>query len=486
MLIYIKMIGINLPDIVDLHVRKRYQAQIGSFWTVLFAGLTFAGLLLAVVSVLAAYWHLAKRIDPESRRLGEDRFRRLAELLNCRRIYGTEAIGGSASWARAQSVDSAFNTVTMLSANQLSPVAERSSWLEFGLDDTDFTIIGYALCSRVDDPDDVVRPAVFRARLVAGLVASEPGGWSPRARGPHFGMIASIVVFSACLSSAFVVHGSGPMSPTTRTWRDGVFRLERSLNLAGGVSSVFPMFFLVLAGAALVFSRLRDLYLFDQCMPHYPMPRLEVDEHDDPMKIADVRLHNERRDFEEEVSRFWSFVPRMARSHLAVLTLVVLFLGHYLLPLVWMLGSRPVDGFNGRYFDYQCVIMIMILFLFITLNTLRLALMWESVQRVMKLFLQLPLGAALGRMNARVSRRFFEAPETEGTRFDLIRRQADELARLCDGNRRVRDELERLEINDVGDRVSLADWDERWGKTFEERWAKLPERLRSINEASVF
>ena len=130
----------------------------------------------------------------------------------------------------------------------------------------------------------------------------------------------------------------------------------------------------------------------------------------------------------------------MARSHLAVLTLVVLFLGHYLLPLGWMLWSRQVDGFNGRYYEYQCVIIIMILFLFITLNTLRLALMWESVQRVMKLFLHLPLGVALGRMNARVSRWFFEAPETEGTRFDLIHREADTLARLCEGNRRVRDE----------------------------------------------
>ena len=72
---------------VNLHVRKRYQAQIGSFWIVLFAGLTFAGLLLAVVSVLAAYWHLAKCASIRSpagwERTGSER---LVEHLNCRRI----------------------------------------------------------------------------------------------------------------------------------------------------------------------------------------------------------------------------------------------------------------------------------------------------------------------------------------------------------------------------------------------------------------
>jgi hypothetical protein len=269
-------------------------------------------------------------------------------------------------------------------------------------------------------------------------------------------------------------------------WRDGVFTLERSLNVANGVSSVFPMLFLALSGSALVFGRLRDLYLFDQCMPHYPMPRLEIDDRDDPMKKADVRLHNERHDFEDEADRFWSFVPRMARSHLVVLTLGVLFLGHFLLPLGWRLRRWSPHGFNGRVFDYQFSLMIMILFLFVTLNSLRLALMWESVERVMKLFLQLPQGSALARMNARVSRWFFEASDSEGTRFDLIRREADTLARLCDGNLPLRDELLRLQINDEWDRASGAGWEQRWGNSFEERWARLPERLRSIDEASVF
>ena len=141
---------------------------------------------------------------------------------------------------------------------------------------------------RVDDSDDVDSPCRFPR-------SSGRLDWSPlRGRlvrqGPRspFGMIASIAVFSACLSAAFVYRLWSHVSNDPE-WRDGVFRLERSLNLAGGVSSVFAMFFLVLAGAALVFSRLRDLYLFDQCMPHYPMPRREVDEHD-VIQMKDRRL----------------------------------------------------------------------------------------------------------------------------------------------------------------------------------------------------
>jgi hypothetical protein len=276
-------------------------------------------------------------------------------------------------------------------------------------------------------------------------------------------------------------------SHTGKSVQDHWFMLERSLIVTSGVSSFYPMFLLVVAGAALVFNRLNDLYLLKQHMPRYLEPSDMGLWQDDPMWKTDTDLHKERNQYAQVVEKLGQCLIPRSGTHLVTLAVAVVYA---LFVLFSVVDTRASGSMEAVIFDFVFRVLAIVLFGFVVLNTIRLTLMWRSLRRIIKHFLHLPVGPSLYRMSTRTARWFFEPPGPDQSRFDLIKRQARTLADQCKPEILTSGKTDRDSVNSEWTRIieSTEAPGQQWGDriTIEQRWGKLRRQLESVSLETIF
>jgi hypothetical protein len=243
---------------------------------------------------------------------------------------------------------------------------------------------------------------------------------------------------------------------TRLVWeRDSLLKLERSMNVTSGAVPVFALVFLGIAGGALIIMRLTDRYFFQQFMPHPSAsasnPSYERREGAVGIEQLVAELRRAGQDLQENVRSLPGFLAWFARTHAHRFALALGFTAYFAGPLLVRLAA-PLFGaasrqFDDRLFDAISLVLFSLIFLFVTLNCARLALMWMSIHWITKKFLQLPVKNALVRLPSEAARWFFESPSLDGFRLSLLIRQANTLSDQLRGVRHdpvLNDRLEKL------------------------------------------
>jgi hypothetical protein len=461
--------------------RVGYRPLFEVFWLSVFVTLTLAAITLAAVALIVARWVWTARLGagPDALNVGPIPLARLAQFLN---LCGLERSPRRDldPWHSLDNLCMLIMLFLLCYANinyLLLRGAHRSGW---GWTPEQ---LNWLWCAGIALATLIV--------LSAALGASGLTYWrlAPRQRIVRWVVLVLVMAIAiACAGGtlAAIVRPDHGVQSALDHW----FMLERSLIVTSGVSSFYPMFFLVVAGAALVFNRLNDLYLLKQHMPPYLAPGPGGLVMDDPMWVTDGKLHAERDEYAavvEKPSR--CLIPRSG-THLVAVTLAAVSFAYFALPL--MLSVLPTGANHSMedpLFDELFGIIAIVLLGFVTLNTIRLTLMWKSLQKMIGLFLHLPVGSSLDRMSTRIARWFFEAPGPDQARFDLIKRQASTLAEACKpevlASRKIhQDEIDQVWSAFLGDPATAGP---AWAAaaTFDQRWEALRRELASINLETV-
>jgi hypothetical protein len=420
------------------------------FWFFLFVILSMACLALASVQWIVLHWDFRESLSAAPRPALQTRgtLARLAEFLNCRRAL--DAVDdfpcrGPGPFLFALLI--VFAIIYLMVCWPLLEVMWRIRWIpiRFGYRSSWIIWIVYAVLSLL-----LVSAIVgLFIRLIPLRNAVQPAETSSRtfrSRGERLKEHVHWLVIIAALALGGIVLSVQALLRVGENFdfgasddrRAGLFRLAREMAIPSGVSPVLALVFLGIAWLAWSYAQLNRRFLFDQYTPKHgpPVPEAEVSSLesgqatgrrvDEPTFQAIYGLRNR---FEEILAS-----PRrlILHSNPGALVLALICGGYLLVPVFLDSVTRHAVLLGEPFFEIVSATLFFVLFVLLAFHAIQLIMLWNNINALMRVVIQLPLATTLDRMPARVAKWFTQPPKPGSGRFDLIRRQAFALAEFTE------------------------------------------------------
>ena len=229
---------------------------------------------------------------------------------------------------------------------------------------------------------------------------------------------------------------------------DPILTLYRANSLPSGVSPVFSLLFLAIAGLGWAWSRLYSRFVLEQATPpgpkhvNYPTDSKARD------YWAWSDAFKDRLAFERTMGAPWrELIERYPIFPILVIAFDAILL---FVPMFRRVQFRSVDQ---SWITICLTILYAVVFVGLTLHCLQVILIWVRMSRLLQRIARLPLLGAMDRLPQTVVRWMYQIPKPDGGRFEMIWRQAMAL--------KVRsDDSIFKELVSSGIKIGSDEWDE--------------------------